>query len=204
MGRELLSNTSEDFQASFKPLVRKLLPRKNLHTQHRRTRSSDGYGAVLLWRGAAFPAGPRTFRGGQRGFKGGPLTLTLRPPDFRRLRGQHCWWGPSFLDVTRAAALLDMVTVVLGPNCPTVLKHSAPRPHAARSLSHAHPPAHFAAQPNSKSRLPGTKGRRANGSGVAACRMMLCYLERGRRDWVTLPATSTSMFMCVCQVRPDM
>lgn len=45
---------------------------------------------VLLGRGAAFPAGPRTFRGGQRGFKGGPLTLTLHPPDFRSLRGQRC------------------------------------------------------------------------------------------------------------------
>lgn len=37
--------------------------------------------------------------------------------------------------------------------------------------------------------------------------MRLSYLEQGRRDWrdwVTLLAPDTSMFMCVCQVCPDM
>lgn len=161
MGREVLSNISTDFQASVKPQIRKPMPRDWLHTQHRSTRSSAGCECSVIVAWSRIPGRASDVPGGQRGFKGGPLTLTLHPPDFRRHRGQHCWWGPSFLEVTRAAALLDMVIVVLGPNCPTVLKHSAPRPHAARPLSHAHPLAHSCGPAQLKLRLPGTKRSRA-------------------------------------------
>lgn len=125
---------------------------------------TDHWCSVLLWRGAAHPVGPRTSRGVQRGFQGGSPDADLHPPDFRRLRGRALLQGPHFLDVTRAAALLNAVTVVLGPNCPTVLKHSAARPHAARSHAlthsthiHIHP---FCGPANSKSRQPGNEGMR--------------------------------------------
>lgn len=129
-----------------KPQIHKPVPREALHITAARDQFG-GHGASVIRAWSRIPGRASDVPGGTAWFQGGSPDADLASPGFQESQGPALQWGPSFLDVTRAAALLDMVTVVLGPNCPTVLKHSAPRPYAARSLSHAHPPLHFAAQP---------------------------------------------------------
>lgn len=87
--------------------------------------------------------------------------------------------------------------MVLGPNCPTVLKHFAARPHMQavwQSLTHAHP------HPLGQLKIPPARhdGGECSavywglGSFLRRRNAILYHLEPGRRDWVTLPATSAA------------
>lgn len=72
-----------------KPQIPKPVPREALHiTAARDQFGGHGASVVLAW--SRIPGRASDVPGGQRGFKGGPLTLTLHPPDFRSLRGQRC------------------------------------------------------------------------------------------------------------------
>lgn len=78
-----------------KPQIHKPVPREALHITAARDQFG-GHGASVIRAWSRIPGRASDVPGGQRGFKGGPLTLTLHPPDFRSLRGHSVAVGPVF------------------------------------------------------------------------------------------------------------